>query len=304
MTAITDDHLEQWLDRGFVIVEGLLTEAELQAAHSEIRAYMPTAEEMEETPARYRMIREDPFHAREFPFGGAALDAMTFHPELVAFAERALGVPDLYLTQSLVWGKYAGGPTYDQRLHLDYGIHSLVVPRDDDGFRQVSVLLYYSDVTEDLGPTSVVPRTYTRDLPLEPRAYSREQAPELYENEVRVVVPAGSALLYGMLTWHRGTAMRATSGARFSHHIVYRKAEYEWMGHQCWPHAANNPEMADFMHRATPRQRSMIGFPKPGHAYWNAETLAGVAARYPGMDMTPYEEALYAGAASVATSAH
>ena len=42
---------------------------------------------------------------------------------------------------------------------------------------------------------------------------------------------------------------------------------------------------------ATPRQREVIGFPAPGHAFWNAETLEGTARRYPKMDMTPYREA-------------
>ena len=43
--------------------------------------------------------------------------------------------------------------------------------------------------------------------------------------------------------------------------------------------------------RTTSRLRELLGFPPPGHPYWNRETLAGVAARYPGMDMRPYRDA-------------
>ena len=32
----------------------------------------------------------------------------------------------------------------------------------------------------------------------------------------------------------------------------------------------------------------LIGFPAPGDPYWDEEAVAGVAARYPGMDMGPY----------------
>jgi len=39
------------------------------------------------------------------------------------------------------------------------------------------------------------------------------------------------------------------------------------------------------------RQLSMLGFPPPGHPYWNEETLAGVAARYPALDLTPWRDA-------------
>ena len=37
--------------------------------------------------------------------------------------------------------------------------------------------------------------------------------------------------------------------------------------------------------------RSMATFPRPADAYWNEQTLADVALRYPGMDMTPYRPA-------------
>ena len=47
--------------------------------------------------------------------------------------------------------------------------------------------------------------------------------------------------------------------------------------------------MDHFLTKATPRERELVGFPAPGDPYWNEESLAGVAARYPGMDMSPYE---------------
>jgi hypothetical protein len=52
------------------------------------------------------------------------------------------------------------------------------------------------------------------------------------------------------------------------------------------------PEMARFLERATPRQRELIGVPPPGDPYWTEATIAGVGARYPGMDLAPYREAL------------
>ena len=43
---------------------------------------------------------------------------------------------------------------------------------------------------------------------------------------------------------------------------------------------------------ASPEERTLLGFPSPGHEYWTPETLEGVAARYPAMDMTHYEGAM------------
>jgi hypothetical protein len=49
--------------------------------------------------------------------------------------------------------------------------------------------------------------------------------------------------------------------------------------------------MQRFIERATPRERCVIGFPPPGDNYWNERTIAGVGARYVGMDMEPYRVA-------------
>src|SRR5207253_10332461 len=140
-----------------------------------------------------------------------------------------------------------------------------------------------SDVTEDLGPTHVVSQQHTRGQLLWPSRRPRTEYPELYAHEVPVTVSAGSLLIYSMRTWHRGSALRAPAGARFSHHMGYRAGAYRWLGQSCFQHDGGQPEMDHFLEQATPRQREVLGFPPPGHRYWDEETLAGVAARYPGM---------------------
>ena len=42
----------------------------------------------------------------------------------------------------------------------------------------------------------------------------------------------------------------------------------------------------------SPKQRALVGVPKPGHQYWDEEKVRLFAARYPGIDVTPYVEAL------------
>jgi hypothetical protein len=49
-----------------------------------------------------------------------------------------------------------------------------------------------------------------------------------------------------------------------------------------------NPDLTRFIERTTPRQREVLGFPPPGHPYWNEETLGALELRYPKMDMAPY----------------
>ena len=52
--------------------------------------------------------------------------------------------------------------------------------------------------------------------------------------------------------------------------------------------------MEKLVAEATVEQRSVLGFPPPGHKYWTPETLLAVEARYHafGIDMTPYRAAL------------
>jgi hypothetical protein len=289
---ITDDQIDHYLTHGYAIVPGFLTPDEVEAARDDLLGYFPTAEELDATPNRYGGIMEDPDRLQvEFPFDGDALNDVSTHPELIAFVERVLGTRDVLLTQAAIWAKYAGTGDFEQGMHLDYQGNTLVVPRDDGAFRQVNVILYYTDVTAELGPTCIVSKQDTKDLPLWPAFRTRKKDPEIYKREKQVIVPAGGLLLFGMRTWHRASAMMAEFGQRFSHHMIWRAAQHGFQGYHLWSHFGERPELAAFLQRATPRQREALGFPPPGHEYWTDETRAAVALGYPQMDMTPYRNA-------------
>jgi hypothetical protein len=141
---------------------------------------------------------------------------------------------------------------------------------------------------ETLGPTCVVSQEKTRKLPLWPTFRTRKKDGWLYKLEKPVVAKAGTLLIFSMRTFHRASEMTADFGARFSHHLVYRSGAHNFAGYHIWARHGENPELQRFIERASPRQREVLGFPKSGDPYWNKETIAGVALRYPGMDMGPY----------------
>jgi hypothetical protein len=225
----------------------------------------------------------------EFPYIDDALNAVTLHPYLVSFVEGLVGHPNIALSHGAIVGKYAGKADYDQELHTDYSNNTLAYPASGVKSIDIPMIVYYTDVTVDLGPTYVVPAELTRDLPPSGRRfYSRAEHPEFYAAEQPATMPAGSVLIYSMMTLHRGSAVRATAGARFSQFIGYHTAGPGWLGSHSFQGAGGRPEMDRLMTVASPRQRQLLGFPAPGDPYWTAETRAGVAARYPEMDMTPY----------------
>jgi hypothetical protein len=80
-----------------------------------------------------------------------------------------------------------------------------------------------------------------------------------------------------------------------------KPAVAEWGQRMSWPMRSHELEWYRFVHRATPRQLALFGFPPPGHPYWTETTLAGTAQRYPGLNMTPWRQALRGPALSTRT---
>lgn len=288
---ITAAQLQHYIEHGFVIVPDFLSREEVAAGLDGFGRYFPSAEELDDTPERYGFIHDDPERLQvEFPYADENLNHFATHPRLISFVENVLGADDIRLTQNAIWAKYAGLGNYEQALHLDYQGNTLVVPRDDGTYRQVNMIFYFTDVTGDLGPTVVVSQAETKDMPLWPTHRPRKMSPALYEKERHVVVPAGGLLIFSMRTWHRASNMTAERGERFSQHFVWRAAAHDFQGYHLYSRLGENEDLQEFISHTTPRQREVLGFPPPADPFWNAETRAAVALRYPEMDMTPYEE--------------
>lgn len=292
-----DQQVDHWRTHGYVVVEKFLTGSELERARAELYGMFPTSEKYAADPAAFPEVQQGQW-IREFPLPAPTINRISTHPDIVSFVERVLGTRDLLMTQSQVWAKYGiAGDFHDQPLHFDWDDNSLVVPAEDLEIEQVPAILYYEDVTADLGPTYVLSKQHYQEMPFVMHTTDRSRDwnkrprshfPELYEYERAVTVPAGSILFFSMSTLHRGSRFASARGARFSHHLVYRNASCHWMGWQAWPRFAISEDLRRFVQEATPRARDVIGFPPVGHRYWTPKTLDQVAARYPGIDMTPY----------------
>ena len=285
-------HIRELKRQGYTIVPRFLTPGELAAARANMHRYFPSAEELAATPQRYSAILEEAeFQQIEFPFAGDALNNIATDPRLISFVETLLGDREVLLSQSAIWAKYAGTGSFEQPMHTDFEGNTLVYPRDDGPFRQVNMILYYTDVDKTMGPTCVVPKGRKKETlwpPFRPRA----QYSGLYRREKKVEIDAGGLLIFSMSTFHRASEMLSPHGVRFTHHLVYRSARYPFAGYHQWSRFGEKQEMRRFLEQATPRQREVIGFPPAGHPYWTRETLEGVARRYPKMDLGPYRTGL------------
>ena len=128
----------------------------------------------------------------------------------------------------------------------------------------------------------------------------RDHAPEvahfrekLYAREQIPLYKPGDVLLYRYDVWHRGTPVRA--GQRRSVvNIAWKKRDSFW--HLVWNPAWSKNNYYGETERVfiglSPKQRALLGVPKPGHEYWNEERVRCFGARYPGLDLEPYFAAL------------
>ncbi len=269
----------------------------MRAAQAALPPLFPSAEAFaaDEDPERNEPFRVDSHRVMpRFPFEDAALNDLVLHDRLIDLAEDflQLDAADLRLYQAMLSAKYSEAAWSDEQLlHVDYGNHTLVVPRVDPGYQQLETFIYLSDVTPDTAATRVVSRQLTGDIPVERTYLSTDQYPELYQAEVPATGSAGSIFVYRPDVYHRGVRMTAPRSARFMVHVSYKPAATDWLGSHALPNAAEDLSWHRFMQTASLRQLLVLGFPPPGHAYWNAATLAGVASRYPMLDLSPWQAA-------------
>jgi hypothetical protein len=284
--------VERWHRDGWCMLGDLFTPHEVASACEAASGLFPTAAQVAAGGADEADIAWGAAKPT-FPFSSGALNRLVVHDAVIDLAEELLGTDRLRLYQGSISAKYPGlRDEYEQLLHVDYGNHTLVVPRDDVGYQHLELFVYLGDVTPETAATRFVSRRLTGGIPVERTYLGLTDYADLYDAEVPASGPAGTVLAYRPDTYHRGTAMTAAGEARLLLHVAYRPVDAEWIGFHVWPIAGEGPEWHRFVGHATVRQLTVLGFPEPGHPYWTPETLAGVAARYPALDMAPWARAV------------
>jgi len=276
---------QDWRRQGFAILPGYLPDEVLRPALAELELLFPSPQGFHDgaDPRRARFLADEFAGIDSFPFVSTEISLLAVHGMVTDLAETLLEDDDLRIYSAEAWAKYTGAADYDQALHRDYLNHTVLVPSNE--YRQVEMFVYLVDVPEDLGPPHLVPREHTADLAAMPNWYPRSP---LYDHEVSAAGPAGTVVAFEMGTFHRGTGMTRPGGTRYTMHLNYRTAECEWAQRHGWADRSHEPEWYRFVERATARQLGLFGFPPPGHPFWTADTVAGMALRYPKLDLSPW----------------
>jgi hypothetical protein len=292
---LSEELATRWRADGWCVVAGTFSGAELADAQQASSSLFPSVEEMDagiddERTSPWR--HTDTAIWPEFPFDSAALNGLVVSEALIDMARELLAVDDVRLYQATLTAKYSDQSSgYNRLLHTDFPNHTILVPRRDDGYQQLETYIYLSDVSADNGATRLVSRRLTEGISVERHTLRFDEFADLYDEPGDASGPAGSVVAYRPDVYHRSVDFSGRGRSRFMLHVAYKAAGAEWAGYQAWPFKGFSPAWHNFVQGATVRQLSVVGFPAPGHRYWTEETLRGVQARYPRLDMGPWRTA-------------
>lgn len=297
------EDVDTWRRDGAVVIEKFFTPAEVAAV---VRDFETVFGRLggDEPLIRKKEGETGRFHEAQFkgvapvPLDcSPALNLIGVHPALVAFAKEALGAPDVHVYQCQAWAKYTGEADYDQPFHCDFVNHTLTAPSEVTTANSITILCYFSDVSEAHGPMHYVPRTASASVAGPEATFSldsevRRRVQEgLQPLERSSAAPAGSIVPYAIDVYHRGTNLTAPHGHRFALMSCFKKAGDEAIAFHAWAFHHMKPWARIFDH-ATPEQLACFGVPRPGHPFWTDTTIKRTEARYPGWNSKPYRGAM------------
>ncbi len=289
----TPQHVEEWREEGFTVIENFFDKDEYEPVLADYEAlYGDIGKALSENdPQKIPTQAVSQFqHIDSLPFQGTtAINLISLHSQLIAFAKALLGVTDIHLYQCHTWAKFTGATDYDQTFHCDFGNHTLTVPADDASQRTVDFIFYFTDVTLEHGALRYVTKPdVMAALGTQAVLRPNEQQEQLLRQKERaVVVPAGSLVAHGIDTLHRGSNLTAPNGRRFSMTAGYKAAGNDQIGFHVWQDNPGRPWHL-ILNNGTPEQLACLGIPKPGAPFWTRRTLELTQARWPDWDMREY----------------
>jgi hypothetical protein len=302
----TSEHIETWRRDGVVQIPAFFTDTEVAAVCADFELVFGRSAGAVEGLDRKTGGEVGRFHPAQFktleaaPFDcSPALNLIGVHPALIAFARAALKSDAVHLYQCQAWAKFTGDADYDQPFHCDFSNHTLTAPSEDAATNAVTILCYFTDVTDAHGAMRYVTRPDSlkiagpeASLNANPEFQAGLQA-QLRERERSSAGPAGTINPYSIDVYHRGSNLTAPGGRRYAVMSCFKRAGDEAIGFHAWQFHHTRPWRIIF-DNASPEQLACFGVPLPGHPFWTDTTLMRAQTRYPDWNLEPWRAALAA----------
>ncbi len=314
----TPAELEAFRRDGFVVLPGVFLPERMAAALAALEPLFygePFATwEREQAAGRRPGTIADgiaPFadgRRSRWPTGHDALDALIEEATLLDVATALLDATPFFCNAHLF---LRCGPT-DQRFpadpwsgwHFDHLNHGLLPPADDPATHHyLNLAVHLADVDADCAPTLFLPGTQRRAVALAAAALADGNFDAGTFRDVRrlgdlgdpvaATGPVGSVTVASSYVLHAAQPFRdrrrqrpfwTLSVGRRDHASFCRYADPFLHGER--------DHLRPWLIRATPRLRTLLGWPPPGDPYYTPATLTLLERAYPGIGLAPYRAAM------------
>ena len=175
----SDAHVDTWRKEGAVVVREFFNDKEIKDVTKDFEIIFPGRKAEDKALNKKKkgefgnklplQLSGEPMgkttmdqfkNFENIPFDcSSSLNLIAVHPSLIEFARSALKTNDVRLYQAQAWAKFTGEADFDQAFHCDFGNHTLTVPSLDECLNSITFIIYFTDVTEEHGPTHYVNRT-------------------------------------------------------------------------------------------------------------------------------------------------
>ena len=270
--ALTEFHLKELDDKGYVIVPDYYTGNELKEMQAAQRRVLPTWQEVKENPPPSRAI------LKEFPpYEMVLLQGIVDH-HAWNFARRWFETEHIHFRAGCMIVRYpgfqGGGIGSDAAgLHIDNGNNSLLPTSDNlRAFGQLVFWVHLEDVDGDQAPLRLLAREHGCDMSkCEP-----------------LVCRGGTLCVFTNYTLHSATDYLRAEGQRFTWGFGLGRADHYWEGFKHYTDKGNHPVFRQFIGTLTAKEREIFRFPPAGDPYYILQTLKALAKQYPGWNVNEY----------------
>ena len=270
--ALTEFHLQELDEKGYVIIPDYYTGNQLKEMQAAQRRVLPTWQEIKENPPSSRAIFKD------FPSDEIVLLQGIVDHHAWDFSRRWFETEHIHYRAGCMIARYpgfqGGGIGNDAAgLHIDNGNNSLLPPSNNlRTFGQLWFWVHLEDVDEDQAPLRLLAKEHGRDMTkCEP-----------------LVCRGGTLCMFTNYTLHSATDYLRTEGQRFTWGFGFGRADYYWEGFKHYTDKGNHPVFRQFIGTLAAKDREIFRFPPAGDPYYTPQTLKALAKQYPGWNVNEY----------------
>ena len=254
------DQLHDLQKSGYAYIPSVLTNSEINQLKEAIDHLdpIPEANDLLRDPGDEHPlfddqgVAEDSIHVKNAFNRNPVFFNCLDRPQVIELAEAALG-EDCHIVGMSAWRSGPGRP--DQHLHVDW--IPIPLPADVAADPRVEVPIfiatahyYLNDITEELGPTKMIPGSHRAGRAPEEHELNWKGVPEQ-----SVIVNAGDVVMFRSDMWHRGSG----NNSKESRYLVQVHYSSRWIAQRMPPYLNKFTFDVNLLANATPRQLRLLG---------------------------------------------